>query len=75
MVLTVLIYGNGVSGAAITARVVDDTSVRWVSGVDLPGIHGIARGIAYAGSWWAIEITVWLLTVALVASSGAGATW
>ena len=66
MVLTVLIYGNGVSGAAITARVVDDTVVRWVSGVDLPGIHGIARGVSYAGSWWVIEITVWLLTIALI---------
>ena len=66
MVLTVLIYGNGVSGAAITARVVDDTIVRWVSGVDLPGIHGIARGVSYAGSWWVIEITVWVLTVALI---------
>ncbi len=66
MVLTVLIYGNGVSGAAITARVVDDTVVRWVSGVDLPGIHGIARGVSYAGSWWVIEITVWVLTVALI---------
>ena len=66
MVLTVLIYGNGVSGAAITARVVDDTIVRWVSGVDLPGIHGIARGVSYAGSWWVIEITVWVLTIALI---------
>ena len=58
---TVLIYRNGVSGAAITVIVVDDTVVRWMSGIDLPGIHGIARGVSYAASWWVIEITVWLL--------------
>ena len=61
-----LIFRNGVRGAAITAIVVDDTIVRWMSDIDLPGIHGIARGVSYAASWWVIEITVWLLTVALI---------
>ena len=37
-----------------------------MSDIDLPGIHGIARGVSYAASWWVIEITVWLLTVALI---------
>ena len=64
--VTVLIFRNGVEGAAIPAIVVDDTVVRWMSDIDLPGIDGIARGVSYAGSWWVIEITVWLLTVALI---------
>ena len=33
IVLTVLIFRNGVSGAAINIIVVDDTVVRWISGV------------------------------------------
>ena len=45
---TVLIFGDGVRGAAIPAIVVDDTVVRWMSDIDLPGIHGIARGVSYA---------------------------
>jgi tRNA A-37 threonylcarbamoyl transferase component Bud32/membrane-associated phospholipid phosphatase len=66
VVVTVLIFRNGVRGAAITAIVVDDTVVRWMSDIDLPGVHGIARGVSYAGSWWVIEVTLWLLTVALI---------
>ncbi len=37
-----------------------------MSDIDLPGIDGIARGVSYAASWWVIEITVWLLPVALI---------
>ena len=66
IVVTALVFRNGVSGAAITVIVVDDTVVRWMSDIDLPGIHGIARGVSYAASWWVIEITVWLLIVALI---------
>jgi hypothetical protein len=32
-----------------------------MSNIDLPGIHGIARGVSYASSWWVIEVTLWLL--------------
>jgi tRNA A-37 threonylcarbamoyl transferase component Bud32/membrane-associated phospholipid phosphatase len=63
---TLLIYRNGVEGVAINAIVVDNTIVRWIGDIDLPGIHGIARGLSYAGSWWVIEITVWLLPVLLI---------
>ena len=66
IVVTVLIFRNGVSGAAINVIVVDDTVVRWMSDIDLPGIHGIARGVSYVGSWWVIEITSWLLIAALI---------
>jgi hypothetical protein len=46
IVVTALVFRNGVSGAAITAIVIDDTVVRWISGIDLPGIDGIARGVS-----------------------------
>ena len=64
--VTALVFRNGVSGAAVTVIDVDDAVVRWMSGIDLPGIHGIARGVSYAASWWVIEITVWLLVVAMI---------
>jgi tRNA A-37 threonylcarbamoyl transferase component Bud32/membrane-associated phospholipid phosphatase len=66
IVVTALVFRDGVRGAAIPVIVVDDTIVRWMSGIDLPGIDGIARGVSYAGSWWVIELTVWLLPVALI---------
>ena len=66
VLLTVLVFRDGVSGAAIPVMVADDTVVRWVSEVDLPGIHGIARGISYAASWWVLQIAAWLLVLALI---------
>jgi tRNA A-37 threonylcarbamoyl transferase component Bud32 len=66
VVVTGLIFRNGVRGGAIPVIVVDDAVVRWMSGIDLPGSHGIARIVSYAGSWWVIEVMVWLLPVALI---------
>ena len=66
MVVTLVILGDGVSERAIPLIVADDTVVRWISGIDLPGIHGIARGISYAASWWVIQIASWLIVVALI---------
>ena len=66
VVATVLIFHNGLRGPAITATVIDDTIVRWMSDIDLPGIHGIARGVSYAASFWVIEIMSWLLIVAMI---------
>jgi tRNA A-37 threonylcarbamoyl transferase component Bud32/membrane-associated phospholipid phosphatase len=66
VVVTVLIFRNGVEGPAITAIVVDDTVVRWMSDIDLPGIDGIARVVSYGGSWWVIEVMSWVLIVALI---------
>jgi membrane-associated phospholipid phosphatase/tRNA A-37 threonylcarbamoyl transferase component Bud32 len=66
IVATWLVFRNGVKGAAISATVVDDTIVRWISGIDLPGIHGVARSLSYLSSWWVIEIMIWLLTVSLI---------
>ncbi len=63
---TELVFRNGVQGVAVTAIVVDDTIVRWLSEIDLPGVDGVARALNAACSWWAIELTVWLLTVALI---------
>jgi tRNA A-37 threonylcarbamoyl transferase component Bud32/membrane-associated phospholipid phosphatase len=63
---TFLVYRNGVEGMAIDAIVVDNTIVRWISDIDLPGIDGIARGLSYISSWWVIEIAIWVLPVILI---------
>ena len=64
---TALIYRDGVEGVAIDAIAVDDRVVRWISGIDVPGIDGVARAVSYASSWWVIESVSWLLIVALIA--------
>ena len=66
VVAAAVIFRDGVQGAAINVTVVDDTVVRWMSDIDLPGIDAIARGVSYAASWWAIQILILLLDVALI---------
>ena len=66
VIATALIFRNGVRGVAINVIVVDDTIVRWMSNIDLPGIDGVARGVSYAASWWAIQLTILVLDVALI---------
>ncbi len=65
--ITVLIFGDGVRGAAIPAIAIDDAIVQWMSDVDLPGIDGVARGVNYVASWWALEIGNWVLIGAIIA--------
>ena len=61
-----VVLGDGVSGRAIPVIAADDAVVRWVSGVDLPGIHGLARGASYVTSWWVLQPAAWLLILALI---------
>ena len=66
VIAAALIFHNGVRGVAINVIIVDDTIVRWMSNVDLPGIDGVARGVSYAASWWTIQLTILVLDVALI---------
>jgi tRNA A-37 threonylcarbamoyl transferase component Bud32 len=63
---TLVVFHDGLHGAAIPATVIDDTIVRWVSGVDAPGLHGAARTLTAVSSWWTIQILVWALPLALL---------
>ena len=63
---TVLIFRDGLRGPAITATVIDDTIVRWVSGVDAPGLHKAARMLTAVSSWWTIQILSWALPIVLL---------
>jgi tRNA A-37 threonylcarbamoyl transferase component Bud32 len=63
---TIVVFRDGLHGPAIPATVADDTIVRWVSGVDAPGLHTAALVVAGAGSWWAIQSLIWGLELALL---------
>ena len=56
VIATVVIFHDGLRGPAITATVIDDTIVRWISGVDAPGLHKAARMLTAVSSWWMIQI-------------------
>jgi tRNA A-37 threonylcarbamoyl transferase component Bud32 len=63
---TLVVFHDGLHGAAIPATVVDDTIVRWVSGLDAPGLHRAARALTAVSSWWTIQILVWGLPLVLL---------
>lgn len=64
---TIVIFRGGVRGPAIGASVLDDTVVRWVSGVEAPGLHTAALAVSHASSWWTIQLLVVGVEVALLA--------
>ena len=66
VVVTVLVFGDGVSGAAIPVIVVDNAIVRAISEVDLPGLERLARGVSALSSWWVIQVSSWLTIIVLI---------
>jgi membrane-associated phospholipid phosphatase/tRNA A-37 threonylcarbamoyl transferase component Bud32 len=64
--LTLAVFARGLRGPAITFTVVDDAVVRWLGGLQAPGLEALLRGLAAIGSWWTL-LTVWLaLPLALI---------
>jgi hypothetical protein len=53
---TLIVFRNGLVGVAIPVTVVDDTIVRWVSGLSAPGLYKLARMMTALSSWWIIQI-------------------
>src|SRR3954452_404444 len=66
VITTVVVFHNGLRGVAVPITVFDDTIVRWVSGVDAPGLHKSARIVAGLSSWWVIQSLSWALPLALL---------
>jgi tRNA A-37 threonylcarbamoyl transferase component Bud32 len=66
LVLTVLVFGGGLRGPAVAVTVVDDAVVRWLAGVDVPGLLPVMRAVAVLGSWAAINVMLWGLLLALL---------
>jgi PAP2 superfamily len=64
--LTVAAFGRGMRGIAVEVTVADDAVVRWLGGIDLPGFHGLLRGLAILSSWWVLNVASYLLVLALL---------
>ena len=64
--LSLLVFGGGLRGPAVTVTVVDDAVVRWLGGLQLPGLLGTMRAVAALGSWTAINLLLWGLLLALL---------
>ena len=64
--LPVAVFAGGLQGPAVTVTVVDDAVVRWLAGVDAPGLLPAMRGVAALGSWATINVLLWGLLLALL---------
>jgi tRNA A-37 threonylcarbamoyl transferase component Bud32 len=65
--LTVVVFARGLRGLAVAVTVVDDAVVRWLNGLDAPGLVGLWRALAAICSWWVLNgLLVGLLLALLV---------
>jgi hypothetical protein len=66
MVLSVLVFAGGLHGLAIDITVVDDVVVRWLAGLQAPGLLTAMQVLAALGSYAAITVLLWGLLLALL---------
>ena len=63
MALTIAVFARGMHGLAVDVTVVDDAVVRWLTGLQAPGLVGAWRALAaisscgsstacWRGCWW-----------------------
>src|SRR5512132_324379 len=67
VVLSIVVFGGGLRGPAVAVTVLDDAMVRWLAGLDAPGLQGTWQGLAFLGSWWVINLVGFWLVLALLA--------
>jgi membrane-associated phospholipid phosphatase/tRNA A-37 threonylcarbamoyl transferase component Bud32 len=67
VVLSIMVFGGGLGGPAVAVTVLDDAMVRWLAGLDAPGLEGIWRALAFLASWWVINTVGFGLVLALLA--------
>ena len=51
VVLSIVVFGGGLRGPAVAVTVLDDAMVRWLAGLDAPGLQGTWQALASLGSW------------------------
>jgi tRNA A-37 threonylcarbamoyl transferase component Bud32/membrane-associated phospholipid phosphatase len=66
VVLSMVVFAGGLRGLAVGVTVLDDAVVRWLAGLDAPGLVGTWRALASLGSWWVLNVLGWGLLVALL---------
>jgi hypothetical protein len=67
VVLSIMVFGGGLQGPAVTVTVLDDAAVSWLAGLDAPGLQGTWQALAFLGSWWVINTLGFGLVLALLA--------
>ncbi|HWD43043.1 MAG TPA: phosphatase PAP2 family protein, partial [Actinomycetota bacterium] len=65
--LSVAVFAGGLHGPAVGVTVVDDAIVRWLAGLDAPGLEGTWRALASPASWWVLNTLAAGLVLALLA--------
>ncbi len=64
--LSLVIFTGELRGPAVAVTVVDDAVVRWLAGLDGPGLSATMKVLAVPGSWPAITALLWGLLLALI---------
>jgi membrane-associated phospholipid phosphatase len=67
VVLSIVVFGGGLRGPAVAVTVLDDAAVRWLAGLDAPGLQGAWQALAFLGSWWVINTVGFGLVLVLLA--------
>jgi hypothetical protein len=70
VVLSVLVFAGGLQGLAVDITVVDAAVLRWLAGLQAPGLLAAMQALAALGSYVAITVLLWGL---LLAPAGAAA--
>jgi tRNA A-37 threonylcarbamoyl transferase component Bud32 len=67
VVLSIVVFAGGLRGLAVAVTVADVAVVRWLAGLDAPGLVGTWRALAFLGSWWVLNTLGLGLVLALLA--------
>jgi hypothetical protein len=67
VVLSIAVFDGGLQGPAVAVTVLDDAVVRWLAGLDAPGLTATWQALAFLGSWWVLNILGFGLVLALLA--------
>src|SRR5829696_567869 len=65
--LSIVVFAGGLRGLAVAVTVLDDAVVRWLAGLDAPGLAGTWQALAFLGSWWVLNALGFGLVLALLA--------
>jgi hypothetical protein len=66
MVLSVLVFAGGLQGLAVDITVVDAAVLRWLAGLQAPGLLAAMQALAALGSYVAITVLLWGVLLALL---------
>ena len=67
VVLTIVVFADGLRGPAVTATVIDDAVVGWLVQLQAPGLVRLWEALAALSSWWVLNPIAYALLLALLA--------